>query len=106
MTGVASGDASITATSEEAGAFAEITVSAAVGRLRTWVGAQSAGPGPADWSGGGNWNPAGEPIPLDTARIEPAATPSRLSQDVTIARLILAGGTLRNGGHALSIRQP
>jgi hypothetical protein len=102
VTGVAPGTATITATSEGVSGTTTVTVTAAVGTVRTWKGGASGRA--SDWSAPANWNPAGVPIPLDTVRV-PATTASPvLKADVEVARLVLAGGRLRNAGFRLSVR--
>ncbi len=104
VTGVAPGTATITATSEGVSGTATVTVTPVAGVIRTWLG--GTGAKPSDWSTDGNWNPAGAPIALDTVRVPVAANSAVLSEDVQIARLIVAGGTLRNAGYRLKIKAP
>jgi hypothetical protein len=105
VTGVAIGDATITGTSEGASGTAPLTVTATPtgGSMRGWIGGA---PGPSDWSAAQNWNPAGAPSAADTARVPTATHAPVLTQNVQVARLIVAGGRVRNAGHALKIRQP
>ncbi len=74
------------------------------GTIRTWKGGASGKA--SDWSTAGNWNPAGKPIPLDTARVTDAANPAVLSETLRIARLIVAGGRVRTAGHRLQVKAP
>ncbi|HEX5387611.1 MAG TPA: Ig-like domain-containing protein [Gemmatimonadales bacterium] len=106
VTGVAVGTAHVTATSEKVSATAAVTVTATAAEhvLRTWVG--GAAGGPANWSLAANWKPAGVPGALDTALVAATSAPAELSEDVQVARLIVAGGTLRDAGHILLVKQP
>jgi hypothetical protein len=101
-TGIATGIATITATSEAIDGTTELTVTAANGIVRTWRGGTS---GSADdWSTATNWTPAGTPTALDTVRVAEAANPAVLSEDVVVAKLIVAGGVVRTAGHRLLVR--
>lgn len=102
VTAVAPGAATITATSEGESGTTTVTVTAASGIVRTWKGGASGRA--SDWSVAANWNPSGVPIPLDTVRVPATAASPVLKADVQIARLILAGGRLRNAGFRLSVR--
>ena len=105
VTGVASGSATITGTSENVSGKATVTVTATPtgGMLRTWVGGGSRA---SDWSLPGNWNPSAEPGAADTVRIPATPNAAVLSRNVEIARLIVSGGSLRTAGHRLAVRQP
>lgn len=103
VSGVAAGEATITATVEGKTGTATITVAPAVGTIRTWKGGAS---GHASaWSAGGNWSPAGVPAAMDTARVPAAAHPAVVGSEVRIARLIVAGGRVRAAGHPLIIKE-
>lgn len=104
VTGVAEGGATITATSEGVMGTAAVTVTAVAGLVRTWKGGMAGKP--TDWSAGGNWSPAGKPIPLDTVRVPATANAAILSEAVQIARLIVAGGRVRTAGYRLRISKP
>jgi len=103
VTGVAVGTVTVTATSEKVSGTATVAVTATKPLLRTWVGGATP---PTDWSVAGNWTPAGVPAPLDTARVPAVPNAPVLSHDVQLARLIVAGGTLRTAGHVLTVKQP
>jgi serine/threonine protein kinase len=104
VTGVAAGNATITASSEGIDGTTTVTVTSAAGILRTWQGGASGKT--SDWSTAANWTPAGKPIPLDTVRVPPSSSPAVLSEDVQVGRLIVAGGRVRIGGRRLEIRAP
>ena len=103
-TGRAPGSAIITATSEGKSRTTELVVAPPSGIVRTWRG--GAAGGPRNWSLAANWTPAGTPIPLDTVRIPANTNPAVLSEDVQVARLLLAGGQLGLAGHRLRIIAP
>lgn len=102
VTGVAAGTATITASIEGKQGTATVTVMPATGQVRVWQG--GAAGRPSDWSTEGNWNPAGKPITLDTVRVPAGANSAVLSQDVQVARLIVAGGRVRTAGKRLKLR--
>jgi uncharacterized protein YjdB len=104
VTGIGPGSVTITATIEGTSGEATVTVTEPEPTTRTWRG--GARGRESDWSAGTNWDPQGKPLVRDTVLIPGGTDPAMLTEDVHIARLILAGGRLRTGGHLLRIASP